>query len=213
MPAKQSKLSRAVRIKYNILSRLYDYIWPGYIRKTVGEAMAPLNLSGSEKILDIGCGTGQLEKSLLQKWPNLKITGIDLSEDMLGFAQKRIGSNPNIIFKQGDFLETSLEENSFDVAFSISNLHYFSNPLSVFEKVKRVLKPGGLFIIVDWNRDSFQGKIYNWYMGKADPAFAKIYRISEAYPLLEEAGLKPKNHRFFGVGLRWRMMCLVAQKP
>lgn len=174
--------------------------------------MAPLTLSGSEKILDIGCGTGQLEKSLLEKWPNLHILGIDLSEDMLSLAEKRIGSKPNVSFKQGDFLETSLEENSFDVAFSLSNLHYFSNPLSVFEKVKRVLKPGGLFIIVDWNRDSFQGKIYNWYMGKADPSFAKIYLISETSHFLEEAGFKPLHHHFFNAGIRWRMMRLVAQK-
>ncbi|MDP2599862.1 MAG: class I SAM-dependent methyltransferase [Deltaproteobacteria bacterium] len=204
---------KSVRRKYNILAGLYDRIWPGYIRKTVAAAMEPLRLQGGETLLDIGCGTGALEKTLVEKWPSLKIVGVDISDDMLRRAQKKMAAFPDIVFKQGDFVETPLEKNCFDIAFSLSNFHYFANPEAVLQKVASLLKPGGLFILVDWNRDSFQGKLYNWYMDKADPSFVKSYTLNEMKTLLEKAGFRLQNNHFFKVGLRWRMMQIVSQKP
>ena len=203
---------KAVRRKYNLIAGLYDRIWPGYIRKTIGAAMEPLYLKGQETLLDIGCGTGELEKALVQKWPSLKIVGVDISDDMLRRAQKKLDSFPSLVFKQGDFLETPLEEKGFDAAFSISNFHYFANPEAVLQKTASLLKPGSLFILVDWNRDSFQGKLYNWYMDKADPSFVKAYTLKEMKSLLEKSGFALKKSSFFKVGLRWRMMQIVSQK-
>ena len=205
-------MNTAVRRKYNLISRLYDHIWPTYIKKTIGAAIKPLTLNGSETILDVGCGTGELEKALIQKHPGLNIVGIDLSDDMLEIARKKLGNYPNILFKQGDFLSGDFREGIFDIAFSISNLHYFSNPEATFQKVNRLLKNGGRFVIIDWNRDTFRGKFYNWYMSRGDPAFAKVYTTQEASEMLANHGFKVESLYDFRVGLLWHMMRLVSKK-
>ncbi|MDO8526274.1 MAG: methyltransferase domain-containing protein [Deltaproteobacteria bacterium] len=208
----QTKISGAVRRKYNVLSFLYDHIWPGYIKKTIGSAIEPIRLTGSESLLDIGCGTGELERILVSKYQNLHIVGLDISDDMLELARKKLLQYPKIILKRGDFLNIDLAENSFDAAFSISNLHYFPNPSALFEKTHRLLKKNGKFVIIDWNRNSFQGKLYNGYMNLADPSFVKAYIIEEVVPLLEKAGFQFEKVDYFKVGIRWRMMRIVSKK-
>ncbi|OGQ06402.1 MAG: hypothetical protein A2W61_05140 [Deltaproteobacteria bacterium RIFCSPLOWO2_01_44_7] len=211
MPETQ-KESKAVRRKYNVIARVYDHIFSNYTRKTIGAALGGIQLKGQESLLDIGCGTGSLEKILVQQHPQLKIIGIDLSEDMLELGRKKLKGSSNVIFKQGNFLNVDLPQNTFDAAFSLSNLHYFSKPEATFQKAASLLKKSGHLIIVDWNRDFWQGKLYNWYMNWADPAFAKVFNPSEAKTLLAQCGFEIEKIHLFGVGLRWRMMCLVARK-
>ena len=207
-----TKTAKAVRRKYNIVARLYDKVLPLYTRKTIGLAVEAVSLRGEEQLLDIGCGTGELEKALLQTKPKLNIFGVDLSEDMLNIARKKLPNFPNITFQEGDILNIELPANFYDAVFSLSNLHYFPYPNLIFKKVSHLLKPKGLFVIIDWNRDTFRGKIYNAYMRFADPAFVKAYSPEEAIQLLGKEGLAVEKIDTFKVGLRWHMMRIVARK-
>lgn len=205
--------AKAVRRKYNIVARLYDRVLPAYIRKTIGMAVDAAEWNGPAQLLDIGCGTGELAKAFVQKNPRLNICGVDLSEDMLKVARKKLAHAPNVTFQEGDFLNIELPANFFDAAFSLSNLHYFPYPNLIFKKVAHLLKPKGLFVIVDWNRNTLRGRIYNTYMRLADPAFVKIYSPQEITELLGREGLAVEKIDSFQVGLRWHMMRLVARKP
>lgn len=204
--------SRAVRRKYNFLAKIYDIIYWGYIRKTNETACLALQPAGDEHFLNIGCGTGDLEKRLLQKYPDLQLTGVDLSSDMLAKAKEKLAAYPQVQFREGDFLNIDLPENTFDAVFSISNLHYFSNPQAVFTKAHLLLKKNGQLILIDWNRKSLKGRIYHAYMSAFDPAFAKVYTIEEATRLLEKSGFQIEKTTRFRVGLLWSMMRLVARK-
>lgn len=204
--------SRAVRRKYNLLAKIYDYIYGGYVRKTVRSAAEVMAFRGEEQILDIGCGTGELGKALVQKTPNLKIVGVDISSDMLAVAKAKLAEFSNITFREGDFLNVSLPENFFDVAFSLSNFHYFSKPEVVLKKTNAHLKKGGTLVIIDWNRKTLKGKIYNAYMQTADPAFVKAYTPEELSDLLKRNGFTVEQIRYFKVGLLWQVMQVVAKK-
>lgn len=212
MGEQKQKISKAVRLKYNILARIYDLIYRNYIKTTIQSAVASLNLVGQERLLDIGCGTGELEKALLKKMPSLNIVGIDISDDMLEKARNKLSQYPNVHLITGDFLNTEIPGNEYDVAFSLSNLHYFSNPIAVFKKVSLLLKSGGQFVIIDWDRNSFKGRLYNWYMNKADPSFTKTYSMSEAIEMLQANGFKTVQSDGFKVRFVWVMMRLVSKK-
>lgn len=206
--------SKAVRRKYNLLAKAYDIIYWGYIRKTNTMACQALTLAGKEQLLNIGCGTGDLEKRLIKKYPGLHLTGVDISGDMLERAKEKLAGFAHIHFAEGDFLTIDLPENSFDVIFSISNLHYFADPQMVFAKAFRLLRPGGKFILIDWNRGSLNGKLYHAYMSAFDPAFAKTYTTAEVSSLLTQCGFAiDEKITLFRVGLLWSMMRIVAKKP
>lgn len=204
--------SKAVRRKYDFLAKIYDRIYANYVRTTVQSAVQTMPLQDDGQILDIGCGTGELEKSLVQKNPNLRILGIDISSDMLGIAKKKMAGFSNVTFKEGDFLKVPLPPAPFDIAFSLSNFHYFPDPLAILQKVNGALKNGGHFILIDWRRDPFRGKIYNAYMRLFDPSFVRVYTIQETTELFEKAGFTIQKIDPFHVGILWQVMRVVAKK-
>lgn len=204
--------TKAVRRKYNFLARIYDIIYWGYVRKTNQMACQALTLTGQEHLLNIGCGTGDLERRLIKKQPALRITGVDISSDMLERAREKLAAHPNVQFLEGDFLQIPLPDNTCDAVLSISNLHYFSRPEEVFAKARRLLKPSGKFILIDWNRNSLKGRIYNAYMRRFDPAFAKVYTPDEVSSLLAKSGFTVETVIPFRVGLLWVMMRIAARK-
>lgn len=205
-------VNKAVRRKYNLIALVYDIIYRGYVKKTTSLAAQAVPLNSVREVLDIGCGTGELEKKLLAKNPSLKILGIDLSQEMLERAAKKFENFPNLSWKEGDFLKVELEPQRFDAAYSLSNLHYFPDPQAVLCKAASILKPGGFFVLVDWNRNTFKGRVYNRYMSLADPSFVKIYSPEEAAHFFSNAGFQVKTLRRFKVGLLWQMMLVVAKK-
>ena len=203
--------SKAVAKKYNLVAALYDFLLPRYIQQTIGAALKDIELTPHQKILDIGCGTGPLEETLLKKFPQMDITALDLSPQMLKAAQKKFEAPHRIRWIEGDFLELALPTKHFDIAFSLSNFHYFPKPEAVLQKCVQILKPGGQIIIVDWDRNSWKGRLYNWGMKKWDTGFQKAYTLAEMQQMLGQNGFVFQKGENFKTSLFWTMMSLVAE--
>ncbi|MBI4115075.1 MAG: class I SAM-dependent methyltransferase, partial [Candidatus Omnitrophica bacterium] len=75
-----------VREQYDQLAEKYDLRWRDYISSTLSFIKKWMNVRGAERILDVACGTGTLEQLLVKDHPNQPISGIDISEKMLGVA-------------------------------------------------------------------------------------------------------------------------------
>lgn len=70
MPECQLKSdSRVVRRVYDSLAASYDARWKKYIDATLSLAVEALDLTGQERLLDVACGTGELERRLQERWP------------------------------------------------------------------------------------------------------------------------------------------------
>lgn len=120
------------------------------------ELFAPV--TGS-KILDAGCGTGNFSVKLKQQ--GCKITGIDLSKDMLFIArQKAQKLNLDIEFKQMDLYKLDFPDKYFDGVFSMAAFEFIKEPSRAYAEMFRVVKPGGKILIATINRDSSWGKLY-----------------------------------------------------
>ena len=104
-----------------------------------------------ESLLDIGCGTGLELKSIYKRFPNVKVTGIDLSESMLDKLRESYGDK-NIEIINADYFEYSYEENKFDAAMSFMTLHHFryEKKQQIYKKLYRTIKTGGYYIECDY---------------------------------------------------------------
>lgn len=104
-------------------------------------------------ILDLGCGTGLEIDSIFSKVPNAKITGIDLSEEMLEKLQKKYESKiDNLNLIKGSYLTVPFKNNNYDYVVSSMTMHHFvlDEKLELYKKIKLSLKSGGKYIEGDY---------------------------------------------------------------
>jgi trans-aconitate 2-methyltransferase len=93
-----------------------------------------------ERILDLGCGTGQLTAQIARS--GARVTGLDYSADMLADARKNF---PGLTFVSGDASAFDFSE-PFDAVFSNAVLHWVKNADGAAASIARALRPGGRFV-------------------------------------------------------------------
>jgi len=108
------------------------------------------------KAVDLGCGPGYLAVELARQAPELHVTGVDLSDEMLaeaeGYAQRH-KTRHAVSFRKGDAQQIPFADGSVDLVVSTLSLHHWSEPVAVLDEVARVLRPGGSFLVFDLRRD------------------------------------------------------------
>lgn len=101
--------------------------------------------------LDIGCGTGRLLAFLHGAWPGLRLGGLDLSGPYLAEARRLIGRTARVKLIEGAAENLPYDEASLDFVVSSFLMHELPGDVRrrVLSEMARVLKPGGLAVIVD----------------------------------------------------------------
>lgn len=97
------------------------------------------------KILELGCGTGTLWKSLIDNFPNSRITLSDRSENMLEEARQNLKGLP-LDFAVIDFHDLPFPDESFDLIISNHNLYHAEDLNKVLKEIRRVLTRQGTFL-------------------------------------------------------------------
>tara|TARA_B100000780_G_C21111443_1_gene449176 strand:+ start:1358 stop:2245 length:888 start_codon:yes stop_codon:yes gene_type:complete len=107
-----------------------------------------------KKILEVGCGTGQVSNYLAAQTNN-QVFGLDLGINSLNIGKEFADKNDikNVFFINGDLFEDIFEEEKFDVIYCSGVLHHTDQPKEGFKNLVRLLKPNGIIII----------GLYNWY--------------------------------------------------
>lgn len=95
-------------------------------------------------VLDLGCGGGNIDGYLKNKYPLWKITGVDISSNSLKIAKKTF---PNISFLESSADNLPLKTESIDLVVSFDTLEHFSNLEKVLDETKRVLKKNGFLYV------------------------------------------------------------------
>lgn len=101
-------------------------------------------------VLDLGAGTGLELIALFERFPNARVTAVDISEKMLDQLRARPFAD-RVDCRAGDFFEVPFGEN-YDAVISTSALHHFTPEAKgiLYAKIFAALKPCGLFINSDW---------------------------------------------------------------
>jgi trans-aconitate 2-methyltransferase len=111
-------------------------------QKELGSSLiSELDLTGSERVLDLGCGDGALTSRLAELVPRGFVLGIDASRGMIDTAVKHTGDN--LRFDKMDITSIDFKE-EFDLVFSNAALHWIKDHGTLLSKVFDSLKPGGV---------------------------------------------------------------------
>jgi SAM-dependent methyltransferase len=135
----------------------------------------------SERILDLGCGTGSHDFILSKK--GFKVVGIDFSTTMIELAREKARSSGlNVEFFVQDMRELQLPKD-FDCAICMfGGFGYVLSDeglKSLFKGLRNVLKPNGLFLFEFWNKDGLKPTPYrSWDRSEADGI--RVYRLSKS---------------------------------
>lgn len=165
------------------------------------------SFSGTEKILDIGCGDGKITAALSQFIPLGNILGIDQSLEMIAFANRQFPYTelPNIRFGMQNATELNYV-NQFDLIVSFSCLHYVKNDeqLKVMKNIRRALKPDGRLLLMLYRKCPAQWAAIDeiscsnrWgkYFKNFDPGYYEYFPES-CQALLQKANLGQFNAIF-----------------
>lgn len=122
------RLRQEIHDKYSIPNRSFAE-W----------ALSCLPLQGTERILDVGCGTGLYYYKLMARWPTCQYVGLDLLTGMLD-------KNPAVHRVQGDAIYLPFPNASFDVVMANHMLFHVSDIDQAIQEMRRVMKPQGLLM-------------------------------------------------------------------
>jgi len=175
--------------RYDLLNHLLsvniDKLW----RKKAIKLLAPHH---PEKILDIATGTADFAIAATRLNPQ-KITGIDLSEGMLKKGRQKIekkGLSGSIELLKADSEALPFDNATFDAAVVGFGVRNFENLEKGLTEIHRVLKPGGVFIVLEFSRPrkAFFKQMYFFYFNNILPMLGRLVsKDNSAYTYLPES--------------------------
>lgn len=145
----------------------------GVVARTISgaadEFIARLALPPSPcHLLDVACGTGNLAIPAAKR--GAAVTGVDIAPNLLVQARERAAAEGlTITFDEGDAEALPYPNASFDVVVTMFGAMFAPRPELVASELARVLKPGGLLAMANWNPASFSGKMFRLGAQHAPP--------------------------------------------
>ncbi len=127
------------------------------------EKMAELIPEVAESLLDLGCGTGLELERIFERFPEMSVLGIDMTEEMLKLCRKKFaGRRLSLIC--GDYFKTDFGIDRFDAAVSFQTMHHFGKEMKegLYRRVWESLKGGGAYIECDYMVES-QAEEERWF--------------------------------------------------
>ena len=177
--------------------------------------LASAGLTGGERVLDVGCGTGASTLAASQDLGHGEVLGIDISEALLGRARDRAraAGSSNVSFLLADAQTHEFQAGEFDVLISRLGMSFFDDTLAAFRNLSRAIRDGGRMAFVSW-----AGADQNpWFSIPRDAAVARLGPAPKADPtapgplafqeadriagLMEQAGLVHIHARPIGLTL------------
>ena len=108
------------------------------------EVLSLLELEGSERVLDVGCGNGKNTSEIAARVPRGSVVGVDFSATMVAFAQSQHApaSHPNLEFAVADARHLPFGP-EFDLVVSFNALHWIPEQAHALQSIRAALKPDG----------------------------------------------------------------------
>jgi len=190
----------------------YDQRHHRYTQMTLTRVLEALGLSGLERVLDVGCGTGELERLIRAQHPQARLVGVDVTPQMLSVAREKFRDDPAVAFLLAPAETLPFAPEHFDVVVSCNMLHHVRAVDASLREWARVLRPGGRLIVLDWCGDAWHCRLAHHWLRLIKRSYVKMYRISELVGFAAPAGLTLEEVRRFFVPPYFAMMRVVLAK-
>jgi ubiquinone/menaquinone biosynthesis C-methylase UbiE len=125
----------------------YDRRRPAYPDELVGQACQAARIGSGDRVLEVGCGSGQLTRALAAR--GLHVTALDPGTSLLALARQNLDGAGEVEFVNADFEDALLSREQFQAVFSASAFHW-ADPQVSWQKAADVLVPGGTLALVQY---------------------------------------------------------------
>ncbi|MCX5740928.1 MAG: class I SAM-dependent methyltransferase [Proteobacteria bacterium] len=147
----------------DLVARIYERMWrPTFVRLFAGKGAGAAvgGIAGEVFIhkhglslddrpgpwLDLSCGPGAFARALAAAAPGALIVGLDISKAMLDVSAQRTGGYTNVVLVRADAHALPFIDGAFGGVNNAGALHAYDDPELVFREIRRVLRPGGIYV-------------------------------------------------------------------
>ena len=161
------------------------------------------DLPESGRMIDLGCGPGDIVIRMARAFPDWHITGLDAGANMLSCAEQRLaaeGNCHNVAFRHSYLPDDTLEANAWQALISNSLLHHLPDPLVLWQSIGQLAAPGAAIQVMDLFRPESEGDaihLVDHYSGGEPEVLQEdfynsllaAYTVDEIAAQLTQAGL------------------------
>ena len=202
---------RQVQRAYELYAPVYDLVFDWVFAPGRRAAIQHLELKPNDSVLEVGIGTG-LNLPLYP--PTCRLTGIDLSQEMLDKAVERVQTlaMPNVTLKSMDATSMDFGDGEFDSALATYTISAVPDPVAVLREMRRVVKPGGHLVLLNHFRS--ERRVAARFEDLVAPVCTRLGWKSnlKMTPLLKAVGLVPEVVIRVNMFNGWRLVKCVNRK-
>jgi len=202
---------RQVKRAYKLYAPAYDFVFDWIFHPGREAAIRSLGIRPGHHVLEVGIGTG-LNLPIYPGW--CRLTGIDLSEEMLEKAHEKVAelALSNVTLRAMDATVMDFGESEFDSSVATYTISAVPDPVSVLREMRRVVKPGGSIVVLNHFRS--EQRVVGRLEDLVAPVCTRLGWKSNLplEPLLKQVGLTPEFSAKVNLFNGWRLIKCVNRK-
>jgi SAM-dependent methyltransferase len=143
----EEALARRYGRVFDEVAAEYDRRRPAYPDELVAHACQVAAIGSGDRVLEVGCGTGQLTRSLVAR--GLDVAAVEPGKHLRSLAEQKLGGSGQVKFVTARFEDAPIAHSRFRAVFSASAFHWIDPEVS-WEKAARTLVPGGTLALIQY---------------------------------------------------------------
>jgi SAM-dependent methyltransferase len=140
-------LARSYGKVFNEVAVEYDRSRPSYPDVLVDRACEVAHVGEDDRVLEVGCGTGQLTRSLLSR--GLRVSALEPGDQLIRIAEENLKDAGDVELVHARLEDVQLPRESYEAVFSASAIHWVDPDLS-WRKIAAALAPGGTLALIQY---------------------------------------------------------------
>ena len=165
----------------------------GYWRHDYRSQLQAIGRIKPERLIDIGCGTGAFLCRTAECYPDIQLSALDLSEEMIRETEERLSGHVDA--RVGDAEHMPLPDKAYQAVTCNMSIHHYPHPQAAVNEMYRILEPGGYLLLNDMDCAAPIRAVANWIFPRLPGGDVKMYNRREIEGMVRRAGFRSVRYR------------------